>query len=65
MSKNNGTHPTLFLVPTSFACHPVVLEAVNHFGSIKSGRGLIFLDQKTFEIIQLSILTSFSAIRFQ
>ena len=40
MSKKIGTHPTLFLVPTRFARHPVLTEAMNLSGSIKSGRGL-------------------------
>ena len=40
MSKKKRAHPTLFLVPTSLTGHPVPVEAMNLFGSVKSGRGL-------------------------
>jgi hypothetical protein len=52
MSKKKQAHPTVFLVPTNLTSHPVPVEAMNLYGSVKSGRGLIFLDQKTFAIIQ-------------
>ena len=57
MSKKKQAHPTVFLVLTILTGNPVPVEAMNLYGSVKSGRGLIFLDQKRFAITQLSLPT--------
>ena len=60
MSKNEVIHPTHFLVPTVLSTPRTKTKGLNFFGSINFGEGLIFLDQKTFRIPQLSVPGSLS-----